>query len=111
MTLEQQPPNAYACPIRPSDLRPSSWTTLNRALTGGPGRWIFHCGWLDLQFFAAGGTFAAGKGEQKEVVATSAEETGGLLKDAKDAKNVIIVPGYGMAGAQAELGSSCHKQR
>jgi NAD(P) transhydrogenase subunit beta len=50
-------------------------------------------------FGVAGGVAAAGAGEQKEVVATSAEETARLLKDAK---NVIIVPGYGMAVAQAQ---------
>jgi proton-translocating NAD(P)+ transhydrogenase subunit beta len=50
-------------------------------------------------FGVAGGVVAATEGEHKEVVATSAEETAQLLKDAKD---VIIVPGYGMAVAQAQ---------
>ena len=51
-------------------------------------------------FGTEGGTAAAGgEGEQGEVVATSTDETAQLLKDAK---NVVIVPGYGMAVAQAQ---------
>ncbi len=51
-------------------------------------------------FGSAGGTVAAGGDEEQgEVVAISAEEVGLLLKESKE---VVIVPGYGMAVAQAQ---------
>lgn len=51
-------------------------------------------------FGTGGGTAAAAAvGEGQEAVATSVDETAQLLKDAGE---VIIVPGYGMAVAQAQ---------
>ncbi|KOR29795.1 pyridine nucleotide transhydrogenase, partial [Achromatium sp. WMS1] len=51
-------------------------------------------------FGEAGGTVVKGaEGEQGEVVAISAEDTGELLAQSKE---IIIVPGYGMAVAQAQ---------
>ncbi len=50
-------------------------------------------------FGTAGGAAAAGGGEQGEVVPIEAAETAALLADAKE---VMIVPGYGMAVAQAQ---------
>jgi NAD(P) transhydrogenase subunit beta len=50
-------------------------------------------------FGTAGGTAAAAVGEGLEAVATNVDEVAQMLKDAN---NVIIVPGYGMAVAQAQ---------
>ena len=80
------------------------------ALVGSSGAILSYimCRAMNRKFFAviAGGfgsgggkTAAASDEEQGEVVAISAEETAELLKDSK---SVVIVPGYGMAVAQAQ---------
>ncbi|MCH2141113.1 MAG: NAD(P)(+) transhydrogenase (Re/Si-specific) subunit beta [Phycisphaerales bacterium] len=50
-------------------------------------------------FGAAEGTVATGDGEQGEVIEISAEDT---VDHMQSAKSVVIVPGYGMAVAQAQ---------
>ncbi len=80
------------------------------ALVGSSGAILSYimCRAMNRQFLAvigggfgtAGGTTADVEGvDQGEVVAISAEETSQLLKDSE---NVVIVPGYGMAVAQAQ---------
>ncbi len=50
-------------------------------------------------FGTGGGTSAASGDQEGEIVAIEAEETAALLLDAKE---VMIIPGYGMAVAQAQ---------
>ena len=80
------------------------------ALVGSSGAILSYimCRAMNRQFLAvigggfgtAGGTTADVEGvEQGDAVAISAEDTSQLLKDSK---NVVIVPGYGMAVAQAQ---------
>jgi len=61
-------------------------------------------------FGTAGGTTAAGVAEGREVTPISADATAQLLKDAD---SVVIVPGYGMAVAQAQypIAEITHKLR
>jgi NAD(P) transhydrogenase subunit beta len=54
-------------------------------------------------FGTTGGTVVAGDAEQGEVVPTSVDDTATMLMDANE---VIIVPGYGMAVAQAQASVS-----
>ena len=80
------------------------------ALVGSSGAILSYimCRAMNRQFLAViGGGFGTGGGtiagveqvDQGEVMVISAEEMGQMLKDSK---NVIIVPGYGMAVAQAQ---------
>ena len=80
------------------------------ALVGSSGAILSYimCRAMNRQFFAvigggfgtAGGTTADVEGvDQGDVVPISAEETSQLLKNSE---NVVIVPGYGMAVAQAQ---------
>ena len=80
------------------------------ALVGSSGAILSYimCRAMNRKFFAViaggfgtgGGTVAAGSGEdQGEVIAILPDETAELLADAKE---VMIIPGYGMAVAQAQ---------
>jgi NAD(P) transhydrogenase subunit beta len=79
------------------------------ALVGSSGAILSYimCRAMNRNFFAviaggfgtSGGTVVSSEGEQGEVVPISAEDTAELLKNAGE---VVIVPGYGMAVAQAQ---------
>jgi NAD(P) transhydrogenase subunit beta len=79
------------------------------ALVGSSGAILSYimCRAMNRKFFAViaggfgtgGGVAASGGEDQGEVVPISAEETAALLADAKE---VMIIPGYGMAVAQAQ---------
>ncbi|NQV85718.1 MAG: Re/Si-specific NAD(P)(+) transhydrogenase subunit beta [Woeseiaceae bacterium] len=80
------------------------------ALVGSSGAILSYimCRAMNRKFFAviaggfgtSGGTVASSDGEQQgEIIPISAEETAALLLDAKE---VMIIPGYGMAVAQAQ---------
>lgn len=79
------------------------------ALVGSSGAILSYimCSAMNRSFFnvifgsfgAKAGAVVQAAGEQGEVTSVSAEETAGLLADAA---SVIIIPGYGMAVAQAQ---------
>jgi NAD(P) transhydrogenase subunit beta len=79
------------------------------ALVGSSGAILSYimCRAMNRKFFAViaggfgtgGGTMAVGAAPQGEVVAVNPEETASLLSEAKE---VMIIPGYGMAVAQAQ---------
>jgi len=79
------------------------------ALVGSSGAILSYimCRAMNRKFFAViaggfgtgGGTVAAAGEQEGEIVAIDAEETAALLADAKE---VMIIPGYGMAVAQAQ---------
>ena len=79
------------------------------ALVGSSGAILSYimCRAMNRKFFAviaggfgtSGGSSSASAGEQGEAVAVSAEETAELMAESKE---VMIIPGYGMAVAQAQ---------
>ncbi|MDQ6960035.1 MAG: Re/Si-specific NAD(P)(+) transhydrogenase subunit beta [Mariprofundaceae bacterium] len=79
------------------------------ALVGSSGAILSYimCRAMNRRFFAViaggfgtgGGATAAASGEEGEIIAIDASETAMLLADAKE---VMIIPGYGMAVAQAQ---------
>jgi NAD(P) transhydrogenase subunit beta len=75
----------------------ASGTILTRLMSGALGRPL---GKIIFAGIAASGTSSGGQQEDREVNDTSASEVGGYLAD--DAEKVIIVPGYGLAVAQAQ---------
>jgi NAD(P) transhydrogenase subunit beta len=75
----------------------ASGTILTRLMSGALGRPL---GKIIFAGIAASGTSQGGQQEDREVNDTSASEVGEYLAD--DAEKVIIVPGYGLAVAQAQ---------
>jgi NAD(P) transhydrogenase subunit beta len=75
----------------------ASGTILTRLMSGALGRPL---GKIIFAGIAASGTSQGGQQEDREVNDSSASEVGEYLAD--DAEKVIIVPGYGLAVAQAQ---------
>ena len=75
----------------------ASGTILTRLMSGALGRPL---GKIIFAGIAAAGTSSGGQQEDREVNDASASEVGEYLAD--DAEKVIIVPGYGLAVAQAQ---------
>jgi NAD(P) transhydrogenase subunit beta len=75
----------------------ASGTILTRLMSGALGRPL---GKIIFAGIAASGTSSGGQQEDREVNDASASEVGEYLAD--DAQKVIIVPGYGLAVAQAQ---------
>jgi NAD(P) transhydrogenase subunit beta len=75
----------------------ASGTILTRLMSSALGRPL---GKIIFAGIAASGTSQGGQQEDREVNDTSASEVGEYLAD--DAEKVIIVPGYGLAVAQAQ---------
>ena len=75
----------------------ASGTILTRLMSGALGRPL---GKIIFAGIAASGTSSGGQQEDREVNEASASEVGEYLAD--DAEKVIIVPGYGLAVAQAQ---------
>jgi NAD(P) transhydrogenase subunit beta len=75
----------------------ASGTILTRLMSSALGRPL---GKIVFAGIAASGTSQGGQQEDREVNDTSASEVGEYLAD--DAEKVIIVPGYGLAVAQAQ---------
>jgi NAD(P) transhydrogenase subunit beta len=75
----------------------ASGTILTRLMSGALGRPL---GKIIFAGIAASGTSSGGQQEDREVNDASAEEVGEYLVD--EAEKVVIVPGYGLAVAQAQ---------
>jgi NAD(P) transhydrogenase subunit beta len=75
----------------------ASGTILTRLMSGALGRPL---GKIIFAGIAASGTSSGGQQEEREVNDASASEVGEYLAD--EAEKVVIVPGYGLAVAQAQ---------